>query len=165
MKPCSVCVLEWVCKLLFLWDHKCHYRDWVHKNKLPCQHGNYHYKDKMILSCNMMKCFKDYKICIHISYHIMDFIQQRETKFTMEQLNMLPIIYCQYHACWCPKDLRSQGISRHDIDQINRNILSLALEELTLSHDSSSGQSAMLSSCFWLWNTLKQHNHNLHTHN
>ena len=30
-----------------------------------------------------------------------------------------------------PGDLRSQGINRHDIDQISWNILSLASEELT----------------------------------
>ena len=35
---------------------------------------------------------------------------------------MLPIIYCQYHVCWCHGDLRSQGISRHDIDQTSQNI-------------------------------------------
>ena len=45
---------------------------------------------------------------------------------------MLPILYCQYHACWCPGDLRSQGISRHDINPQSRNILSLATEEFIL---------------------------------
>ena len=45
---------------------------------------------------------------------------------------MLPILYFQYHAYWCPDDLRSQGISRHgSIDQIDQNIPSLASEELT----------------------------------
>ena len=34
----------------------------------------------------------------------------------MEQPYMLPILYCQYHACWCPGDLSRQGISRHGID-------------------------------------------------
>ena len=48
----------------------------------------------------------------------------------MEQPYMLPILYCQYHPCWCPVDLSREGISRHDIDQISRNILSLATEEL-----------------------------------
>ena len=50
----------------------------------------------------------------------------------MEQTFMLPILYCQYIVCWRPGDLRSQGISRHGIDQISQNIPSLALEELTL---------------------------------
>ena len=48
----------------------------------------------------------------------------------MEQAYILPIQCCQYHACWCAGDLRSQGISRHGIDQISRNILSLASKEL-----------------------------------
>ena len=62
---------------------------------------------------NMLNCFKDYKRRIHISYRILDFVQQRKTRFTMEQPYLLPILYCQYHACWCPGNLRSQGISRH----------------------------------------------------
>ena len=48
----------------------------------------------------------------------------------MEQPYILPILYCQYHVCWCPGDLRSQGISRHGINQISWNITSLASEEL-----------------------------------
>ena len=31
----------------------------------------------------------------------------------------LPILHSQYHGCWCPGDARSQGISNHDIDQVN----------------------------------------------
>ena len=49
----------------------------------------------------------------------------------MEQLYMLPILYCQYHTCRCPGDLRSQGIRRHNIDQIGLNILSLVSENLS----------------------------------
>ena len=48
----------------------------------------------------------------------------------MEQLHMLHILYCQYHARWCPGDLRNQGISRHGIDPQCQNILSPASEEL-----------------------------------
>ena len=33
----------------------------------------------------MLNCFKYHERCIHISYHILDFIQQTKTKFTMEQ--------------------------------------------------------------------------------
>ena len=50
----------------------------------------------------------------------------------MEEPYILPILYCQYHACWYPGDLRSQGISRHGIDQISQNIASLAPEELSI---------------------------------
>ena len=84
----------------------------------------------MILTLNMLNCFEDYKICIHISYHILDFIQQKKIKVSMEQPYVLPILYCQYHACWCTGDFRSQCISRHGIDLQSRNIPSLASEEL-----------------------------------
>ena len=49
-------------------------------------------------------------------YHILDFVQQKKTRFTIEQPYMLPILYCQYHASWCSGDLRSQGISRDGTD-------------------------------------------------
>ena len=47
----------------------------------------------------------------------------------MKQTYMLPILYCQYHACWYPGDLSRRGISRYGIDQISWNIPSLASEE------------------------------------
>ena len=30
------------------------------------------------LTLHVLNCFKDYKRCIHISYHILDFIQQKK---------------------------------------------------------------------------------------
>ena len=66
---------------------------------------------------------------MHISYHILDFVQQK-TKFTMEQPCMLLILHWQYHVYWCPGDLRSQGISRHGIDPQSWNIPSPASEVL-----------------------------------
>ena len=39
---------------------------------------------------------------------------------------MLPVQYCQYHACWCHGDFRSQGISRHCVDPQCKNILSFS---------------------------------------
>ena len=42
----------------------------------------------------------------------------------MKQPYMLPIIYCQYHACWCPGDLRSQSIRKYGINQISRHSVS-----------------------------------------
>ena len=51
----------------------------------------------------------------------------------MELPYMLPILYSQYHVCWGPGDLRSQGISTHGIDQISWNILSLASELVVLN--------------------------------
>ena len=86
--------------------------------------------DNWSLTLNMLNCFNDYKRCIHILYHILEFIQQKETKFTIEQHNMSPILYCQYHVCWCLGDLRSQCISSHGIDSPSWNIPSLASDEL-----------------------------------
>ena len=82
------------------------------------------------LTLNMLNCFKDYKRWIHISYHIMECVQQKKIRFTMLQPYKLHILYCQYHACWCTGALRSQGISRHGIDPCSQNILSAASEEL-----------------------------------
>ena len=86
-----------------------------------------------ILTFNVLNCFEDYKSCIHISYGMLDFIQQKKIKFTMEQLYVLPILYCQCHACWCTGEFRSQCISRHGIEFQSRNIPSLASEELMFS--------------------------------
>ena len=51
----------------------------------------------------------------------------------MEQPYVLFILYCQYHSCWCSGILRSQGISKHGIDQIRQNIPSLASEDIALT--------------------------------
>ena len=51
----------------------------------------------LILTLNMLNCFKDYKRCIHISNHILDFVQQKKTGFPMQQPYILPILYSQYH--------------------------------------------------------------------
>ena len=54
----------------------------------------------------------------------------------MEQRYMLPnLSCCQYHAYWCPSELRSQGISSHGIEQIHRNIPSLASQQLKKTID------------------------------
>ena len=37
------------------------------------------------VSLNMLNGFKDYQRCIRISYHILDYVQQKNTKPTMEQ--------------------------------------------------------------------------------
>ena len=84
----------------------------------------------IILTLNMLNCLKDHKRCIHISFHILILLRRKKTKFTFQQPYMLPIVYCQYHFCRYPGDLRSQGISRHDIDQASWNISFLALEQL-----------------------------------
>ena len=37
-------------------------------------------------------------------------------KSFLKQEKDLDILYNQYHGCWCPGDVRSQGISSNDID-------------------------------------------------
>ena len=101
------------------------------------------YHISSVLTLNMLNCFKDYKRYTPISYHILDFVQHKKTKFTMEQPYMLPILFCQYHACWCPSDLRSWGISRNDIDQISLNIPFLVSEQLISLYDS------VYKGCVW----------------
>ena len=79
--------------------------------------------------CNQhLTCRIDLNIVkdVFTSHPILDFVQQKRTKLTMELIYMLPILYCQYYACWCPGDFRSQGTSRHGIDQISWNIPTLA---------------------------------------
>ena len=39
----------------------------------------------------------------------------RELKSDIMLDEDLPILYSQYHGCWCPGDARSQGINNHDI--------------------------------------------------
>ena len=85
---------------------------------------------RIILTFKVLNCFKDHR-CSHILYHILDFVQQTKTRFTIEQPHMLPTLYCQYHSCWCPGDLSRHGISRNGFDQISWNIPCLASEQST----------------------------------
>ena len=100
----------------------------------------------------MLNYFKYYKRCIHVLYHILEFVQEKKTKFTMGQLDMLPILY---HSCWCPGDLRSHGISRHNINQVIRNIPSLPSEQLNPRCHWSIREGYMMTSsnenipCYW----------------
>ena len=87
---------------------------------------------RQISMFNMLNCFKHYKRDIQISYHILDVFQLKRTRFTMQQLYKLSILYCQYHSWWCSGDLWSQGINRHGIDQISCNVPSLASEKTML---------------------------------
>ena len=53
-----------------------------------------------------VSCFDDYELCIHSSCHNLGFVQQKKTKFTMEQPDMLPILYSKLCAYWCSGDTR-----------------------------------------------------------
>ena len=80
----------------------------------------------------MLNYFKDDKRCIPIPYHILEFVQQKKTKFIVEQPYVLPILYSQYYACWWPGDLRGQCINRCGIDPQSQNIPSLASKEFII---------------------------------
>ena len=83
---------------------------------LGCEGTPDSHHNSSISTLNMLNCFKEYKRYIHIFCHILELVQKKKTKFTMEQPFLLPILSWQYHACWCSGDFRSQGISRHGID-------------------------------------------------
>ena len=67
------------------------------------------------LTLNTLNCFKDHKRYIRILNHVLDLTWPKWMKSTLEKQYM-SINHCQYHACWCPGDFRSQGISRYGID-------------------------------------------------
>ena len=122
-----------------LWRHR-NVASICHKQPAPLPHDCSKLQDDLLssysLTPDMLNCYSDFKICIPIKCHFLYSIQQKKIKFTIEQLYILPIIDCQYHACWCHGDLRSQGISRHGIDQIRRTLPSLAPQGL-MQHSSS----------------------------
>ena len=63
-----------------------------------------------ILALNMLNCFKDYKIYIHI--HIISSVWFQRRRPNSHGSNLICCLsHCQYHACWCSGDFRSQGIS------------------------------------------------------
>ena len=68
------------------------------------------------LTLIMLNCLKDYKRYIHILNPILDLAWPNQMKLTLEQQYVLSVLHNQYHACWCPSDFGSQGISRHGID-------------------------------------------------
>ena len=84
------------------------------------------------LTLNMLDCFNDCKISIHILNRMLDLACPLSMKLTLEQQYMLSVLHGQYHACWCSGDFRSQGINRHGIDPKSWNIPFAASEDLTL---------------------------------
>ena len=65
-------------------------------------------------------CLKDHQRCIHISNHILHFVQQKKTKFILQQHNMLPTICCQYHACWCPGSMYVPNTHEYSVSGISK---------------------------------------------
>ena len=69
-----------------------------------------------LLILNMLNCFKYYKRCIHISYHILGVCSTEEDQihYGVTLHVAYPILSrVQDHARWCPGDIMSQGIDRH----------------------------------------------------
>ena len=50
-----------------------------------------------------------------MSFVNIDMTQVIESVPRVMQDKDLPIIYSQFHGCWCPGDARSQGIRNYDI--------------------------------------------------
>ena len=89
-----------------------------------------------------------------VSY--LGFVQQKKTKFIMEQPYMVPIRYWQYHGCWFPGDFRSQGIGRLGIDPQSRNITSPVSKEL-ITTSSGMSDDEKYPHYFWLWKVSTFH--------
>ena len=56
---------------------------------------------------------------INIYLHFVSFLHIDTTQVVeiRPQIRQEPT-YSQYHGCWCPGDVRSQGISSHDTDLV-----------------------------------------------
>ena len=104
-----------------------------------------------LLSCYIVQNFFKNVLTFHIISWIL-FIRRRPNSQSREQPYMLLILYCQYHAWWCPGSLGRQGISRHGIDEISWNIPSLASEEficLTKSSPAVNATTTVPLFCFF----------------
>ena len=83
-----------------------------------------YFTDKLLyynkaITIDSLTCWIILKIIIYIfTIRIISWslFSRRRPISTMEQSYMLLIQNSQYHTCWCPGNLRSQGISRHGID-------------------------------------------------
>ena len=101
---------------------------------LLCNHGRclvltawawYMTHNRLVIRCWMwFHCLTLYvlnfsegtKTYICILCHPSTLIWHRYLKSFLKYDQDLYILHSQYHGCWCPGDVRSQGISSHDID-------------------------------------------------
>ena len=117
----------------------------------------------------MLNCLKDDKRCIHVSYHILDCVEEKNTTFTMKQPYMLHILHCQYHACWCPGDLRSWGVEKHGIDHIIRNTPALTSKELRTGNTNTKSKhnkhSKLKAYLMWIHRVFMKRRIAVHTSN
>ena len=72
---------------------------------------------KMFPFDDAIKCFKDYKICIHV------WIVNQIDEINSIKIYMMSVLHSNWDACWCSGDFRSQCISRNGIVSQSRNIL------------------------------------------
>ena len=93
----------------------------------------------------MQNFFKVYKRWMCILNNFSGLVQHNQIKITLEEDYMLPILYSQYHACWCSGDFRSQGIGRHGIDPIAQNILPPASEDFNNIVQAAYGPSTLVT--------------------
>ena len=84
------------------------------------------------------------------------FCSNKADQIPSEATLYIAILCCQYHACWCPGDLRSQGISRYGIDQISCNILSVVSEELIKNLEFQIKKSVLVQVMAWWLTGHKQ---------
>ena len=75
-------------------------------------------------------CWIVLKIFINILNYVFDLAWPKKMKLILEQQCKLSVLHSQYHACWCPGDLRNQGINLHGVDPQSWSILSPASEAL-----------------------------------
>ena len=96
-----------------------------HLAKKPITPTNH--KDHLMVSLGILLlrwiyslCAKFYRgnIYIYILCHSSTLIWHRYLKSFLKLEKDLHIPYSQYHGCWCPGDVRSQGISSHDTDLV-----------------------------------------------
>ena len=78
------------------------------------------------LALNKLNCFIVCQRYIHILNRMLELAWPKKIKSILEQQYMFSVLYCQYHACWCSGDFRSQSISRHGILSQSQNIPSPA---------------------------------------
>ena len=83
-----------------------------------------------VSTCTISSLLEDAELFWWLLKMYSDFISYRGFCSTERDqiLNcMLPILYWQWHTCWCSGDFRSQSISRHGIDPQKTWILHLQL--------------------------------------
>ena len=73
---------------------------------------------EMILTLYVLNFSEGTLTYICILCHFSTLIWHRYLKSFPKQDQDLHILHSQYHGCWCSGDVRSQGISSHDIDLV-----------------------------------------------